>query len=150
MSANVTVVFQGVKFYWRTRNTIDVTIVEHAEQDLTEIVLFDPALGKEAPRIYLSSTALYTKLDHDSIEYHISFANRNNVPVTEKFVTETVNKAKSDFLLSRLVITEYSTKSKIMTVALQDNKERGIVAILVREKPPYLLPYSAVQPEQLM
>lgn len=135
-------------FVLRTENTINVTIAEHPEEDLTEIILFDPSLGTEAPRIYLCSTAMYNKLDHDSIKHQINSAKRNSVPITANFVRETVNKAKADFLLTRLVITQYSVGSKLITVDLQDVKVKSTIATLLRDKPSSVVPYNGVRPEK--
>lgn len=150
MSVTTKLIFQGVKFYWRTRNTIDVTMVDHVELNLTEIILFDPSLGKEAPRIYLSSSVLYSKLDHDDIEYQLSFAKTNCVPITEKFIDGIVNKAKSEYILNRLQITEYSVERKIVILTFQfsgidcDNDD------LIATTPEAFEPFKTVHYQQLM
>lgn len=148
--AGTKIIFQGVKFYWRTRNTIDVTVVEHEEQTTTEIVLFDPSLGGESPRIYLSSPVLFSKLDHDDIELQLSFAKRNCVPITEKFMDTIMNKAKSDFILNRLVITEYSVELKKVVVSFQLSGVDCDSAGLICEKPQVFEPFKTVHHQTLM
>lgn len=143
-------IFQGVKFYWRTRNTIDVTIVEHTEQDVTEVILFDPALGTEAPRVYLSTPVLYTKLDQEDFELQLSFAKRNSVPITEKFIDGMMNQAKSDFILNRLVITEYVVDLRRVVVSLQLSCVDVGADGLVCEKPAVLEPLKTVHYQTLM
>lgn len=150
MSGDTKLIFQGVKFYWKTRNTLDVTIADHVDCNTTEIVLYDPSLGIEAPRIYLSSSALFAKLDHDEIEYQLSFAKRNCLPITEKFIDGIVNKAKSEYMLKRLVIVEYSVEAKIVVVEFQGKGISSDSSDPLCEKPASCVPYQAVHYQQLM
>lgn len=150
MSVETKVIYQGVKFYWRTRNSVDVIIVEHGQLNTTELVLFDPALGREAPRIYLSSPVLLTKLDHDNIELQLSFAKRNSVPITEKFLDGIMNKAKSDFILSHLVITDYSAELKTVVVSFQFSDMEYDCGHLICEKSVMLEPYKPIHFQSLM
>lgn len=150
MEAGTRMIFQGVKFYWRTRNTIDVAIVEHVHHGTTEVILFDPALGREAPRIYFSTDVLYALLDHDDFELQLSFAKRNSVPITEKFIDVMMNKAKSDFILNRLVITEYSVEYKKVVVSFQRSGMDVESPGLICDKSEALEPFKTVQYQTLM
>lgn len=113
------VIFQGLKFYWRTRNAIDVTIVDHFQQNLTEVILYEPTLGKESTRICLRTTVLLSKLNHDDIALQLSFAKRNGAAMADRIRDGVLNKAKSDFILNRLVITEYDLELKKVLVSFQ-------------------------------
>jgi hypothetical protein len=118
------VAFDGTKFYWRTRNTVDVVIAHHKNCKTFEVIVYEPTLDKEAPRIYLNEDILMTKVDNNEIESKLSFAKRNNVPLTEKFVSGIVNKAVSDFVLNRLLIMELvaSEKKFVMKLRIDENE----------------------------
>jgi hypothetical protein len=110
------VAFDGTKFYWRTRNTVDVVIAHHKYCKTFEVIIYEPTLDKEAPRIYLNEEILIPKVDHNEIDSKLSFVKRNCVPLTEKFVSGIVNKAVSDFVLNRLIIKELVASEKIFLV----------------------------------
>lgn len=143
------VIFQGSKFFWRTRNTVDVTIIEHQALKMTEIVCYEPSIDLESSRVYLDSVILSGRVDHAQIEEKMSFAKRNNVPLTEKFVSDVAHQATADYILNRLFQTEFSVDSKNFEIAFQlnfrdvvieasdNNKER-----LIRERPFELAPFD--------
>jgi hypothetical protein len=118
MTSTAEITFDGTKFYWRTRNTVDVVIAHHKECQIFEVIVYEPTLDREAPRLYLDEKILMPKVDHNEINSKISFANRNDVPLTEKFVTGIVNKAVADFVLNRLVIQELVASEKRFVVGL--------------------------------
>jgi len=113
------VVYQGSKLFWRTRHTIDVTIVQHIQSDITEIIAFKPAINVEAKRIYLNSSILRTKLDQVGIDSKFSFAKQNDVPISVEFTDSVMNHAITDFILPRLVISELRKEERHFVVALE-------------------------------
>lgn len=113
------VIFRGSKFFWRTRNNIDVTIVNHNDSATTEVIVYEPALDVEADRIYLNSDILHSKLNHAEIEAKFSFAKQNNVPHTAQFEADVMSRAISDYVLNHLFIKEYSKEDKHISVQLQ-------------------------------
>lgn len=113
------VIFQGSKFFWRNRKTIDITTAEHRNIDITEIISYDPSFDIEAPRIYLNSTILYSCLDQDSIDTQLSFAKKNNVPHSASFLRNTFNAAIVNYILNRLFLTEYCLETQVFTIELQ-------------------------------
>lgn len=102
-----TVVFQGSKFFWRTRNSIDVTIVQHDKTNITEIIAYEPSIDVEAERIYLNSLVLRDRLDQVEIDAKFSFAKQNNVPISAAFMTSVTNHAITDYILTRLLISKF-------------------------------------------
>lgn len=102
------VVYQGSKLFWRTRNTIDVTIVQHISLNITEIIAFEPSINVEAKRVYLNSKVLDAKLDQAEIDAKYSFAKQNNVPISTEFINSVVHRAIADFVLARLIISEFN------------------------------------------
>lgn len=141
---NSKVVFQGSKFFWRTRNNIDVTIVSHIDLGTVEIIAYEPSLNLEAERIYLDSFILDSKLNQAEIEAKFCFAKQNNIPHTAQFEADVEARAVADYILSRLFIKEYSKEEKIFAVRLQiENVDLDIVSdnYFVRERPIELLPH---------
>ena len=74
-------IFKGSKFFWRTRNNIDINIIEHSKVGVYEVVLYEPAIDTEAKRVYLDGKVLKSKLNNEDIEEQVSFAKRNNIPI---------------------------------------------------------------------
>jgi len=138
MSETNHLIFQGSKFFWRTRNNIDVTIVGHNHLATTEVIAFEPALNIESERIYLNSTILYSMVNQAEIEAKFSFAKQNNVPHTTKFEAEVVNGAISNYVLNRLVIKDYSKEENLFAVQLQIADCNDLVCA----KPAELLPFT--------
>ena len=154
-SQDLEIIHQGVKFYWRTRNTIDITVVEHAQQNAIEVIAYEPAFDYEAPRIYLDAKILLSKIDHDEIESKLSFAKRNNVPITAKMLATLTMKGKSDYILNRLSISEFEPVAKTMKVEISFNSgDRGdcinIDTIMVVQKPAELVEFRTARYRPLM
>jgi len=145
------VLFQSNKFFWRTRNSIDVTIVQYSELNVTEIISYEPSLDKEAPRIYLNSAILVTKLDYDEIALKVGAAKQRNIPQTAKFTSDVTNQAIADYILNRLFVSEFSREPKKFAVKLQFNfRDRDLEAggntidKIICEKPEALKPIAVI------
>ena len=140
------VVFEGAKFFWRTRNTVDILIIEHKTHEIFELIVYDPSFDVEAPRIYIDSKTLMSRVDNEEIESKLSFAKRNGVPLTENFVAGVVNKVVSDYLLSRIIMKEYLTEEKKFLVDLTN----GDVCGVLNEKPQLVEEYETKHYQRLM
>ena len=146
------VLFQSNKFFWRTRNSIDVTIVQYNALNVTEIISYEPSIDKEAPRIYLNSKVLVTKLDYEEIASKVGAAKQRNAPTrTAEFTSDITNQAISDYILNRLFVSEFSRDPKRFSVKLQFNfRDRdlesggGAIDNIICEKPEALKPIAVV------
>ncbi len=137
------VVYQGSKLFWRTRNTIDVAIVEHSGCDITEIIAYEPSINVEAERIYLNFKILRTKLDQVEIDSKFSFAKQNNVPISASFSSGVMNTAISEFILSRLIISEFKREECRFVVNLDfRNSDGDNIGELVCAKTAGLQPFE--------
>eukprot|EP00598_Pedospumella_elongata_P001771 CAMPEP_0184971994 /NCGR_PEP_ID=MMETSP1098-20130426/4079_1 /TAXON_ID=89044 /ORGANISM="Spumella elongata, Strain CCAP 955/1" /LENGTH=596 /DNA_ID=CAMNT_0027494205 /DNA_START=24 /DNA_END=1814 /DNA_ORIENTATION=- len=150
------VVYQGSKLFWRTRHTIDITIVQHIQLDITEIIAFKPAINVEAKRIYLNSSILRTKLNQDEIDSKFSFAKQNNVPISVEFTDSVMHHAISDFILPRLIISELRKEERYFAVKVElrssdISPEDGADSIdnLVCAQPAELQPYETKNHKRL-
>lgn len=133
------VIYQGSKLFWRTRNSVDVTIVQHPGCNLTEIIPYEPSINVEAKRIYLDSNILRSKLDQAEIDSTFSFAKQNDVPISIETI---VNHAISEFILSRLIISGFNCEECRFDVSLQfrqcDNSSNDkLVCVNAAELQPY-------------
>lgn len=139
----INVVFQGSKFFWRTRNNIDVTIVSHYDSETVEVIAYEPSVDVEAECHYLNLHILNSKLNQEEIEAKFSFAKQNNVAHSEQFETEVVNRATSDFILNHLFIKEYSKDDRKFAVQLQfGDDDYDAHSRLIRDKPTELVPFE--------
>ena len=121
------VIFDGAKFFWRTRNNVDILIVEHKAHEIFELIFYAPSFNVEAPRIYIDSKILMTKVDNDGIEAKLSFAKGNGVPLTEKFYAGVVHKVVSDYIMSRIIMKEFSTEEKKIVIELTNGDVSGVL-----------------------
>lgn len=147
------VIFEGNKFFWRTRKTIDLWFIEHKDWSVLEILSYEPMLDIESKRLYLNLSVLLEKIGRDEIENKISFAIRNNVPVTDKFVEGVRNTAIRDYVLDRLNLEAFSGKECTIQMGWQckpGDIESGEVDNLFVDKPPQLLPYQTKHHKVIM
>lgn len=147
MSGRSKIIFQGVKFFWKTRTAFDVTIVDHELHNATEVILFDIAAAMESPSIYINSAILGSKLEHDDFEVQKNFAALNSVPITDKFIDGIVEKAKTDYIMKHLVIAEYSVEGNAFVFHFEFDAE-GFDCICVQ--PETLVPHKSSHHQQLM
>jgi len=116
------VVYQGSKFFWRTRNTVDVTIVNHTNSNTTEIICYEPTIDAEATRIYLDSSMLRVKIDQEVEDAVANYAKQHNiVSHNDKFVRDVINKAAADYILNRLFLVHFSKELRSFTIQVQFN-----------------------------
>ena len=109
-------IYIGSKLFWRTRNSVEITIVQHPGCNLTEIIVYEPSINVEAKRIYLNSGVLRTKLDQVEIDSTFTFTKQNDVSISVETITY---HAISEFILSRLIIAEFKREECRFEVALQ-------------------------------
>lgn len=138
-------IFDGVKFFWRTRTTIDILIVKHLAQNVIEIITYEPIIDKEADRIYIDAEVLSARIDTSVVDEQVSFALRNQIALNEEFVHGLTKTLEADYILERFFITNYDIEKSILNVAVQftncdmTNPE---VKLLFCAKPDELIPHE--------
>lgn len=115
------VVYQGRKLFWRTRHSIDVTIVQHCEFDVTEVIAYEPSINVEAKRIYLNSKVVFQKLNKLD-----AGSKRNEVSGSTEFSNNVTNQAISEFILSRLIVSKFNRADGCFEVALELKRCDGV------------------------
>jgi hypothetical protein len=125
------VLFVGTKTYWKTKNSINLTMVEHRGHDVIEVVAYEPAMQVEAPRLYLEIGRIIPFLDQE-----MGLLADNDAALAG---------AISNFIFNRLRISEYLPTSKVFEVDIQRGfgaKEQGVDFQLPIERPADLVQYS--------
>ena len=149
-------IFEGSKFFWRTRNNIDINIIAHTtggDVCVYEVVLYEPAIDTEASRIYLDGKVLTSMLNNDEIEEQVSFAKRNNIPITNQFLVGLQNKSIIEFIKCRITIDKFIQEEKIIEASVhfsETDLAAGILGTVVVEKPEGLQPFVGKHHKLLM
>lgn len=104
-------VFEGSKFFWRTRNSVDVKIVEHKAFDLFEVITYEPTMDKEGKRIYLTGSIIRNVIESE-VNNKLSFAMRNDVPLTEKYIDGVNTEIVASFVLQRITLSMFSIEER--------------------------------------
>jgi hypothetical protein len=58
LAAMEKVLFRGTKTFWKTKNRVEIAVIDHRDFDVLEVVAFEPVLQVEAPRIYVDAQVL--------------------------------------------------------------------------------------------
>ena len=107
------VIFQGPKSFWKTKNTIEIIFVEHESFDVIEIIAYEQIFSKEAPRLFVNNSILISKLDSNGVPGGAhSSAGRSE---------EDVLKLKIAYLFNRIFISEYLPETKVFTIEIRSN-----------------------------
>jgi hypothetical protein len=125
------VLFEGTKTFWKTRNSVNVTIVEHHGHDVVEVVAYEPTLQVEAPRLYLEIGRVISFLEQET-----ELLEENDAALAS---------AISNFVFNRLRISVYLPTSKVLEVDIQrgfGTREQGVDFQVTAERPADLVPYS--------
>jgi hypothetical protein len=125
------VLFEGTKTFWKTRSSVNVTIVEHHGHDVVEVVAYEPTLQVEAPRLYLEIGRVISFLEQET-----ELLEENDAALAS---------AISNFVFNRLRISVYLPTSKVLEVDIQrgfGSREQGVDFQVTAERPVDLVPYS--------
>ena len=124
--------------------------------NVVEVIAYEPTFDKEAPRIYLDNDVLYEKIDKSKLESKLStlkepFLRQREVPDTPQLELHVIKRAKADYLLDRLFITEFSPDKKEIVLEVrwksaahtdQPPSKTGHGKILVCTKPVNLVTFQ--------
>jgi hypothetical protein len=125
------VLFVGTKTFWKTKNSVNLTIVEHHGHDVIEVVAYEPTLQVEAPRLYLEIGRIISFL-----EIETGLLDEDEAALAM---------AISTFVFNRVSVSEYLPTSKVLEVEVYrgfGEKEQGVDFLLAIDRPVDLLPYS--------
>ena len=110
--------FRGYKTFWKTKSSINIVIIEHSNQDIYEIIAYDPVLGQHAPRLHI-----------DAYTVRMIMTNSTNNSCRNECGDEgmVVDGAVVKFLFNNIVIVEYLPMTKFIKIDVQVvfNSERS-------------------------
>ena len=119
-------IFHGTKSFWRSRMNIDVDIFYHKTLNCVEVIGFDPVKHSEAPRIFIDSVLLFSKIDVDDVHVKmkpvLEQASRNKHTMTpdELDLAEdnAIHALGSLYVENRLAVdlTQSSTASSVASI----------------------------------
>ena len=118
-------IYQGTKFFWRKRINIDVTIVEHEDLNIYEVIFYDPSRDIESPRIYLNKQLIVSEIHQNDLNYQYSQAMKNNIPITENFKINMYDKLIIEYITKHIQLNKDQTSQYNGNVILQFNQQEG-------------------------
>lgn len=116
-SSNPTVIHQGVKSFWKTRSTVDLTLARHCQRNTIEIIAFEPALDVEGQRIYVDETAIAKKLNADLINENFEIKRETLLRRKEEYdplqlMKDVQEQVLVEYIVNRIFISQYLPQSK--------------------------------------
>ena len=91
------VLHDGIKSYWKYRTNLEILICSHNKYLCIEIIAYNADTGIEAPRLYVNSALLTTKINMDDFENNV--AKKKEVIIRQK-------KSCNNSEISKLVYNE--------------------------------------------
>lgn len=120
------VLFDGSKSFWKTRTNLDILIASHKKQMCIEVVAYNAEVGVEAPRLYLSTMLLSTKINPQSEEFQGKVSTKKEALTRQKktinsaeITKEVYNEMMLNYILQRLGVVSDGvdlTKELKMTI----------------------------------
>eukprot|EP00602_Paraphysomonas_sp_CaronLab_P009592 CAMPEP_0185019210 /NCGR_PEP_ID=MMETSP1103-20130426/1848_1 /TAXON_ID=36769 /ORGANISM="Paraphysomonas bandaiensis, Strain Caron Lab Isolate" /LENGTH=427 /DNA_ID=CAMNT_0027549409 /DNA_START=231 /DNA_END=1514 /DNA_ORIENTATION=+ len=77
------VLYTGNKFFWRTKDNIDIHIYLHLKQRCLEVVAYEGIANAELPRLYLDETKLFSLIGDSTVRQKV--AERKEKEKSKKF-----------------------------------------------------------------
>jgi hypothetical protein len=113
-----TTVFNGSKYFWSAKRMVDVLVAFHAALDVYEVVVYDPLLDKELPRLFICGKTLFSMVGNDAIAIKLSSAKQSGVFVSDKMIADATNSVVSEFILARLLVSGGSSADAPLSVSM--------------------------------
>ena len=149
------VLFDGSKSFWKTRSNLDMLIASHKKQLTIELVAYNSDIGVEAPRLYMSSMMLATKINPQSEEFTTKLASKKEILTRQKktinvpeITKEVYNEMMVNYILQRIGVVAEGvdlTKELKVTILPQSGdvvrEEDGQVDFMIAA-PPGLTPVT--------
>jgi hypothetical protein len=148
------VLFDGATLCWKTRSNLDILIASHSKQLCIELVAYNAEIGVEAPRIYISSMLLATKIDPTGDDFQEKLSAKKEVLNRQKKTCNTADLTKQlynefmvKYILQRLnPVTEdidLTTECRILLTVMSEDtvsEEDDTRLDIICEMPPDLVP----------
>lgn len=140
MNAGNNVVYEGPKFFWRAKCTVDVVIAEHEVSNVVEVICSESTTKQIADRLYLDRLGTIDKLDPNELSDRLHMVKemalrRRNTFDEPSARASILREVLSEYILDRLVVLEFSPQLLVLT--FQDKED---AADLICNKPTNFTP----------
>jgi hypothetical protein len=149
------VLFDGSKSFWKTRSNLDILVASHKKQMCIELVAYNAEIGVEAPRLYMSTMLLSTKINPQGEEFmnkvaakKEALARQKKTVVPAEITKEVYNEMILNYVLQRLAVVSEGvdlTKELKMAITPQSSdtvKDDGTVDFLLEVPSTGLVPVT--------
>lgn len=150
------ILFDGSKSYWKTRSNLDILVASHKKQLCIEVVAYNAEIGVEAPRLYISSMMLSTKINPQGDDFVAKLSAKKEAFNRQKksysvpeLTKEVYNELMLDYIMRRLNVVSEGVdlaKELKMTITPQSGdavKEDDPTQVdFIIEMPPTLTPVA--------
>ncbi len=114
--------YEGSKAFWKSKVNLEIKIIEHKSLDCFELIAYDPDLDQEAPRIYLSSALVSSKINqHD---FHEKVSAEKEAMIRKK-KTFDIN------AMSKQITHDMIVKYILCRISIPENLESGSFHIVL-------------------
>eukprot|EP01038_Epipyxis_sp_PR26KG_P013414 gene13414-17988_t len=120
--SDINTLFFGSKYFWRSRDKIEIRMVKHLQSTAIEVDFFDPIRNINGPKLYLNGQLLESKLNHEKFvedfAQEVELLNRNKSDMDrEELAVKVKDKLIVDFILNR-VGAPVLTEQQMMSISL--------------------------------
>lgn len=130
--SKITIVFDGSITLWRTGSHLDILVVYHEPLDCMEIIVYEPSLDKEAPRVYVSASKLFSHINKEDLQKKLN--TRKELSIRQKIdIDLTLEQRRcelefaSNYIVSRVVVDALAKEHGHFEVFLQSKFNDTII-----------------------
>lgn len=161
------IIYDGNKYFWRTRSNVEVKIIDHPSVNCLEVVNFNIDAYAESSRIYLDKALLYSRLNKEDIDVKVSakreeYTRQRKRVANEEIVEQIQKELVSAYVLARLSIVSNGGSDRIALmplsgdalivdkvisrITLEDNTESEVMEEISRLDLQFVVPPTALEP----
>lgn len=105
----VQIIYDDSKAYWKARTNLDIVIALHKKCACLEVVVYNPELDREAPRLYLNALVVNQHLNRAELDKRVNEKKevfiRSKKPFNAMEITkEVLDEMMQNYVLSRLQV----------------------------------------------
>jgi hypothetical protein len=144
----VSILFEGSKYFGTTQTLFHIALIEHAHQDTIEIVSYNKRHAVEAPRLYLTYSAVLSRIDASEVNERVQSlreeATARQIAVDDKkFIKIATGEILFDFVSSRLFSVAISgQKVKLEFKLLHKDPKSASAPNPLCSRPEHVEPFS--------
>lgn len=103
--------YDDSKSYWKARATLDIVIALHVRQQVFEVVIYNPELDSEAPRIYLGFKNILKHIDQGEVDRNVTEKKEIFLRLKKPFNPLTITKEVLDNLMLSYIMSRLNVIS---------------------------------------